>query len=197
MDVPGSVLVQRHGFEQNIFSIWLGLSYVDQLEKIVSLFENVRVALLADFAFEFLPIVAGDILAVVFDVSLSFDPIFQALEVNKTYRASALTCKDEGIALIFFAAPAKSALHLFFGAKRTKAKRGSRVSRSNNKCNARHTPGLIDFTHSKSLAVFTVWASFSSWLKSSLGVKFICSHLKSLTLNLTRPSFIASNFFIL
>ena len=76
MDVPGSVLVQRHGFEQNIFSIWLGLSYVDQLEKIVSLFEDVRVALLADFAFEFLPIVAGDILAVVFDVSLSFDPIF-------------------------------------------------------------------------------------------------------------------------
>ena len=44
----------------------------------------------ADLTFEFLPVVGGNILAVVFDMPLCFNPILEALEVNKPDRASAL-----------------------------------------------------------------------------------------------------------
>ena len=64
MDVSGRVLVERHRLKENVLGVGFGLRDVDQLEEVVSLLEYVRVALLADLAFEFLPVVRGDVLTV-------------------------------------------------------------------------------------------------------------------------------------
>jgi len=50
----------------------------------VTLLEYVRVALLADFAFEFLPVVRGYVFTVLLLLTLCFNPLFQALKVDKS-----------------------------------------------------------------------------------------------------------------
>ena len=48
--------------------------------------------MLADFAFKFFPIVRSDIFAVLFDVSLSLDPVFEAFIVDIADGAGTLAC---------------------------------------------------------------------------------------------------------
>lgn len=94
VDVSRCVLIQRHRLQKDVFLIGLGLIDVDQFEKILALLENVGVALLADLAFEFLPVVRGYIFTVFLLLALCFDPRLEAFEVNESDRASALAGKN-------------------------------------------------------------------------------------------------------
>ena len=84
VDVSRCVLVQRHRLQKDVFLIGLGLIDVDQFEKILALLENVGVALLADLAFEFLPVVRGYIFTVFLLLALCFDPRLEAFEVDES-----------------------------------------------------------------------------------------------------------------
>jgi len=71
MDVSRSVLVERHRLEQDVLAAWLRFVDVDQFEQSLALLEYVGIGLLADFAFEFLPVVTSDVFTVLLDMSLS------------------------------------------------------------------------------------------------------------------------------
>ena len=85
MDVARSVLVQRHRLKKDVLTASFGLGDIDQFEKRLPLLEDVGVALFADLAFKFLPVIGSNVLAVFFDVTLSLDPVLQALEVDEAY----------------------------------------------------------------------------------------------------------------
>lgn len=95
--------------------------------------------------------------------------------MDQADRPSAFACEDKWVVFTLFGAPAKAAVNLFSLTKTV----------------------TFNFRYLKSCAVFTVWASLSSQAYNSLGVKFICSHRKSLTLKRTRPNLMVSNFLIL
>ena len=69
---------------------WLRLINIDQFEELLAFLKYVRVGLLADFTFKFLPVVRGDILSVLFHMSLCFKPILEATVVDIADSASTL-----------------------------------------------------------------------------------------------------------
>ena len=73
-------------------AVGLRLVNVNQLKESLAFLKDIWIALFADFAFKFLPIVRSDILAILFDVSLSLDPVFEALIVDIADGAGALAC---------------------------------------------------------------------------------------------------------
>jgi len=85
MDVARGIFVQRHRLEKDVLTAGFGLGDIDQFEKRLTLLENVGVTLFADLAFKFLPIVGSNVLSVFLDVTLSFDPVLQALEMDEAY----------------------------------------------------------------------------------------------------------------
>ena len=114
MDVSRSVFVQWHGLEEDILAFGLRLVYINQFEESLAFLKDIWVALLADFAFKFLPVVRCDVLAVLFDVPLSLDPVLEALVVDIADGASALACQDQRVLIRLLCAPAKAALHGLF-----------------------------------------------------------------------------------
>jgi len=90
MDVSRSILIQRHRLEKNILATGFRLVYINKFEKSLPFLKDIGVALLADFTFKFLPIVRGDVLSVLFYVSLGLNPILKAFIVDITDRTCAL-----------------------------------------------------------------------------------------------------------
>jgi len=82
VDVSRGIFIQGHGLKQDVATTLLGLSYVNQLKQVIVLLEDIRVTLLADFAFEFLPVVRRYVLAILFNVPLLFQPVFKALKMD-------------------------------------------------------------------------------------------------------------------
>lgn len=84
MDVSRSIFVEWHRFEQDVVDSGSLLLHINQLEEFLIVFEYVRVALLTDLTFKFLPVVRGHVLSVLFHVLLSRDPTLQTLEVDQS-----------------------------------------------------------------------------------------------------------------
>ena len=114
MNVTARVLIKRHGLKQNVLAALLGLLDVDQFEKTLALLEDVRVALLADLAFKFLPVVARDILAVLLDVTLRLEPALEAHVVDVADCAGTLARQDEWVVICLLGAPTEATLNLLF-----------------------------------------------------------------------------------
>ena len=111
VDVTRGVLVKRHRLKQDVLAIWLGLVDIDEFEERLTLSEDIGIALLADLAFKFLPVVGRDILTVLLHVPLRLEPALQAIVVDVADRACTLTRKDEWVVISLFCAPTESALH--------------------------------------------------------------------------------------
>jgi len=85
VNVAGGVLVQRHRLKQYVVgSLWRILN-VNQLVELVLALEDVRVALFANLAFELLPVVARNVLSVLFRVALGRNPALQAVKVDEAH----------------------------------------------------------------------------------------------------------------
>mmetsp|Transcript_5149 Transcript_5149/g.8748 ORF Transcript_5149/g.8748 Transcript_5149/m.8748 type:complete len:261 (+) Transcript_5149:677-1459(+) len=121
MDVPGGVLVEGHGLEEDVVVLGLGGDLVDEVDDLVDGvrdLERVGVHLLADLALEALPVEGAHVL--VHGVGrllllLGQHPALQALEVDQAYRSFALAGQDEGVGRVVLVAPADSALDLVRG----------------------------------------------------------------------------------
>jgi len=85
MDVARGVFVQRHRLKKDVLAAGFGLGDIDQFEKRLTLLKDVGITLFANLAFKFLPVVGSNVLSVFFDVTLSLDPVLQALEVDEAY----------------------------------------------------------------------------------------------------------------
>ena len=85
---------------------------VDQLKEVVVSFENVWIALFADFALKLFPVVTRYIFTVLFHVPLCFYPVFETLKVDQTDRTSTLTSEDKRIVVVFFWPPTESTVDL-------------------------------------------------------------------------------------
>ena len=70
------------------------LVYINKFEKSLSFLKDIWVALLADFTFKLFPIVRGNVLTILLNVSLGLDPILEAFIMNITDRTRALASQD-------------------------------------------------------------------------------------------------------
>lgn len=68
--------------------------------------------MLANFALKLAPVVAGDVLSVLFGVALGLDPILQTLKVDQTHGASALARQNKRVRVVLLRAPAKATVNL-------------------------------------------------------------------------------------
>jgi len=82
MNVARSVFVKRHRFEKNVLASFAWFLNIDQFEQVVVTFEDVWVALFANFTLKFFPVITCNVLTIFFHMPLSFYPIFQTLKVN-------------------------------------------------------------------------------------------------------------------
>ena len=165
MNVSWSVFVQWHWFEEDVLAASLGFVDVNQFEESLAFLKDIWVALFADFAFKFLPIVRCDILAVLFHVSLRLDPVFEALIVDVAYRAGALACQDQRILIWLLSASAKAALYGLFTIFTNKNNKSISFSYEILSCFQMEIYSILrSDTYAKSLDVFTDCASLSSWL---------------------------------
>jgi len=118
MDIPRSILVQRHGFEKNVVARSLRRNFIGLINNLVDNWSNLKsvgVHLLTDFALESLPVKTPHILVLGtwwLLLLLGEDPRLEALEMNKTDGSSALASDNQGVGLIVFIAPADTALNL-------------------------------------------------------------------------------------
>jgi hypothetical protein len=118
MDIPRSILIQRHGFKKNVVTRSLRRNFISLINNLVdnrSDLESVWVHLLADFALESLPVETPDVLVLStwwLLLLLSENPRLEALEMDKTHRSSALACDNQWVGLIVLVAPADTALDL-------------------------------------------------------------------------------------
>ena len=101
VDIPRSVFVERQRLEQDIVGAFGRLVDVNQLEQVATVLENVRVACLADFTLELLPIVRRDVLAVLLHMALRFYPFFEALKVDQSDRAAAFARQNQWVFFLF------------------------------------------------------------------------------------------------
>jgi len=85
MDVSRSIFVERHRLKQDIVDTRCLLLHINEFEEFAIVFEYVWVALLTDLTFKFLPVVRGNVLAVLLHVFLRGDPTLQTLEVDQAY----------------------------------------------------------------------------------------------------------------
>lgn len=115
MDIARGVLVERHRLEQDKLGVFGGLLDVNQFVEHVLPFEDVGVALLADFAFKLLPVVAGHVLTVLLRVALGAQPALEAVEVDQAHRAATLAGQDQGVVVVLLGAPAEPALDRVLG----------------------------------------------------------------------------------
>lgn len=115
VDVARGVLVKGHGLKEDVSAIRCRLFDFNESEQIVSPFENVRVALLANLTLKFLPVVACHVLTILLHMSLGLKPLLQTLEVDETHRATTLASEDKGIISGFFCTPAEPALKHLLG----------------------------------------------------------------------------------
>lgn len=113
MDVARRVLVQRHGLEQDELAVRLRLRNIYQFEKGLSFLEDIGVALLADLAFKFFPVVRSDVFTVLLHVPLRLEPVLETCVVDVADCAGAFTCQNKRIVLAFLSAPAESTLDRF------------------------------------------------------------------------------------
>ena len=84
MNIATRILIQRHRFEQNVLAARLGLVYIDQFKEGLAFLKDIRIALLTDLTFKFLPVIRGDVLSVLFNMLLRGDPTLQTLEVDQS-----------------------------------------------------------------------------------------------------------------
>jgi len=118
MDIPRSILVQRHGFEKNVVARSLRRNFIGLINNLVDNWSNLKgvgVHLLTDFALESLPVKTPHILVLGtwwLLLLLGEDPRLEALEMDETDGSSALASDNQGVGLIIFIAPADTALNL-------------------------------------------------------------------------------------
>lgn len=124
MNVSWRVFIEGHRFKKNIVVFHIHLLWkVDDLVDRPANLESVGIHVLADLAFETLPIKWAHVLVLSIwrlFLFLSQHPILQALEMDQAYGTSAFACNDQRIVLVLFWAPADSALNLVFSASFTK-----------------------------------------------------------------------------
>ena len=65
-----------------------------------------------NLALELSPVVAGDVLSVLFGVALGLDPILQTLEVDQTDGASALARQNKRVGVVLLRTPTKPTVNL-------------------------------------------------------------------------------------
>lgn len=118
VNVSRGVLVQRHRLQQNVVVASLRGDFVDKIDNLVDGFvdfEGVWVHLLADLAFEALPVERPNVLVLgagrLF-LFLGKHPGLQALEVDQAHRTLALTSEDQRVRGVLIVSPADSALDL-------------------------------------------------------------------------------------
>ena len=111
VDIARGVLVKRHRLKQDVLAIWLRLVDINEFEERLTLSEDVGIALLADLAFKFLPVVGRDVLTILLHVPLSLEPALQAIVMDVADRAGALTSEDKWVVLSLFCAPTEPTLH--------------------------------------------------------------------------------------
>ena len=75
MDVAGGVLIEGHRLEQDVVGASWWVLNIDELVEFIFAFEDVRVRLFTNLALELLPIMARNVLTVLFCVALSLDPV--------------------------------------------------------------------------------------------------------------------------
>ena len=118
VDVSGGVLVEGHRLQQNIVVVVIHLlREIDDLVDVSLYLEGVRVHLLANLAFETLPVERSHVLVLSiwrFLLLLGQHPVLQALEVNQTYSSFALASNDQWVVGVLLGRPANSALDLIF-----------------------------------------------------------------------------------
>ena len=116
MDVSGSVLVEGHGLKEDVVTVSLRCDFISLIDDFVdglTNFESVWIHLLANFAFESLPVERPNVLVLStgwFFLLLSEDPTLQAVEVDQAHGTLAFACNDKGVGLVVLVAPADSAL---------------------------------------------------------------------------------------
>ena len=116
MDVSGSVLVERHGLQEDVVTVSLRCDFISLIDDFVdglTNFESVWIHLLANFAFESLPVERPNVLVLStrwLFLLLSENPTLQAIEVDKTHSTLAFACNDKGVGLVILVSPADSAL---------------------------------------------------------------------------------------
>lgn len=119
VNVPRSILVKWHRLEQNIVASVSGaFGEIDNFINGSSDFEGIWVHLLADLAFETLPVEWTNVLVLSIwrlFLFLSENPVLKALKVDKTYSTNALASRDKRIVDVLLWAPANSALNVVFG----------------------------------------------------------------------------------
>lgn len=91
----------------------LRLVDIDEFEQLLAFLKDIGVALLANLAFKFLPVVRGDILTVLFRVPLSFDPVLEASVVDVAYRPRTLASQDKRVLFRLRCVPAEPTLDCF------------------------------------------------------------------------------------
>jgi len=118
MDIPRSILVQRHGFEKNVVTRSLRRNFIGLIDNLVDNWSNLEcvwVHLLTDFALESLPVETPHVLVLGtwwLLLLLSEHPRLEALEMDKTDGSSALASDNQGVGLVVLVAPADTALDL-------------------------------------------------------------------------------------
>jgi len=100
MNVSRSILVKRHRLKKNVVTVSLSCNFISLIDNFVDSLTNLEgvwIHLLANFAFESLPVKRPNILVLStwwFFLFLSKYPTLKALEVNKTYSTFAFACND-------------------------------------------------------------------------------------------------------
>lgn len=117
MDVSGSILVERHGLQKDVVTVSLRCDFISLIDDFVDSltnFESVWIHLLANFAFESLPVERPNVLVLSTGwlfLLLSENPTLEAIKVDKTHSTLAFACNDKGIGLVILVSPADSALN--------------------------------------------------------------------------------------
>ena len=116
MDVSGSVFVEWHGLQENVVTVSLRCDFISLIDDFVdglTNFESVWIHLLANFAFESLPVERPNVLILStgwFFLLLSENPTLEAIEVDQTHSTLAFACNDKWIGRVILVSPADSAL---------------------------------------------------------------------------------------
>ena len=103
MDIPRSILVQRHGFKKNIVTRSLRRNFIGLIDNLVDNWSNLEcvwVHLLTDFALESLPVERSHILVLSawwFFLLLCEDPTLQALKMDQTHCSFALASHNKRV----------------------------------------------------------------------------------------------------